>query len=379
MYMITIFGVNQRKGDRFSMKKLPITYSNQPSGECWTFYKFAILKSYTIAEPWLATHIEFYINENMCGGYGNADCDYYRMCYYSDILSMARIPVSEITADTIIHTLCNEIDKEHYIVLYLDFNQLHGKQGVFLHELLIYGYNKEKGVFYCPRVYNGAFKEVEISFDALTLAYKSSQEYYLQDGWKLLSKRSYYFGITSISMRHDYKNDNFIADYIDKLDHEIHGRQIVQTDLSVNNLKDRVCYTGTACFKGLSNCIKTYISNNLTSEILIKRMIRTMKMMYDYRILFLSSMDWFVVKIGGDVDSKFIKIRNQYKECSIEVQRNYIMLCKYLQTANIHLLESVELSLNILYSKEIEILSEYRELIFPYYYMLNGVPMPVEE
>lgn len=358
------------------MKKLPLSYSEQPSGECWTFYKFAILKANPIAAPWISTHIEFYINENMCGGYGNADCDYYKMRYYNDILSMTRIPVIDTTADKIVPTICKEIDDKHYIILYLNFNRFSNLKDISLHELLIYGYDEEKRVFYCSYLINGRFKEVEISFEKVKVAYNDAREYYMQDGWQLLARRNYYFGITSLHIRTDYQNDNFVADLIDKIDHEIHGQRIIQTDLSENFPKDRVCYTGSACFIGLSNCITNVIEKGVISKTLLWRLIRTLKMMSDYRILFLSAMDWFSDTVKGENNSGLITVRNLYEECATEIQRCYLMLCKYEQTGHMHLLENTKSTLDTLHKKEIEILSNYREIIFTYYYQINGVPAP---
>lgn len=184
----------------------------------------------------------------MCGWYGSADCDYFRMRYYSDILSMTRVPVSEVKEDEIVSTVCGEIDNDHYIVMYLIFCRLCGKAEASFRELLIYGYDKEKEIFYCPLLTGGSFKETEISFELIADAYKDVCEEYMRDSWQLLIKRSFYFGITSVRIRRDYQNDNFVADLIYKVDHEIQGKRIVQTVLSDNNSVDRVCYTGNACF-----------------------------------------------------------------------------------------------------------------------------------
>jgi hypothetical protein len=50
-----------------------------------------------------------------------------------------------------------------------------------------------------------------------------------------------------------------------------------------------------------------------------------------------------------------------------------------MQTQDIHLIESIKNVLNELHQKERSILSDYRELIWPYYYEMNGVPMPPED
>ena len=362
------------------MNKLPVSYIEQPNGECWTFYKFAILKAHPVATPWLATHVEFYINENMCGGYGNADCDYYRMRYYSDILSMTRIPVSDVTDDEIVSTICEEIDKGHYIVIYLNFNRIFRyNDDLRLHELLVYGYDKEREVFYCPMLTEGSFKEAELPFETIRLAYKDARDCYMQDGWRLLMMRSYYFGITAIRVRRDYLNDNFAADLIDKIDHELHGMRIIQTDLMQAELQDRICYTGIACYTGLSSCINSALTEGVISKTMLFRLIRTLKMMCDYRKLFQFAMDWFAETVKGENDSELLSIRSRYSACADEVQRCYLMLCKYTQKENARLLESVRLTLDELRIRESEILSTFRELIFKYYYQMTGVPVPPED
>lgn len=333
------------------IRKLPISYTDQPDGECWTFYKYAILKAHPVAAPWLASHIEFYINENMCGGYGDADCDYYRMRYYGDILSMTRIPVSDVTEGEIISTICDEIDNNRYIVTYLNFNRLYDRDGISLHELLVYGYDKEKTVFYCPVLFGGYFEETEIAFESLATAYKDARDVYMKDGWQLLAKRSYYFGITSVRVRQDYNNDNFVADLIDKLDHEINGKRIVQTVLPDNAPTARVCYTGNACFVGLSEYLRGAIEEGTISEEILFRLTRTLRMMYDYRRLLLFSMEWFAKTVNGQNDPEMIAAIEQYTDCSDDVHRCCLMLCKYEQTKEVYILERIRIKLGNLQKK----------------------------
>lgn len=360
-------------------KKLPISYVDQPSGECWTFYKYAILRAHPVAAPWLVSHIEFYIDENMRGGYGDTDCDYYRMRYYSDILTMMRIPVSDVTEDEIVSTICGEIDNGHYIVMYLNYNRLFGKAGVYSHEILIYGYDEEKALFYSPLLSGGSFKETEITFESIAAAYKDVREEYMRDGWQLLALRSYYFGITSICVRRDYQNDNFVADLVDKLDHEIHGKRIVQTVLSDNDLIDRVCYTGNACFVGLSTFLRGAIEAGTISKTVSIQLMRTLRMMYDYRRLMLFSIEWFAKMVNGQNDTEMVATIRQYAECSNIMHRCCLMLCKYELKENISILDRVRIILDDLQKKEAAILVNFRESIFPYYYQMNGVPMPLED
>lgn len=362
-----------------NVKKLPIIYENQLNGECWTFYKFAILNSSLIAKPWLATHIEFYINENMCGGYGDPDGDYYRMRYYSDILSFERISASDTTPEKIVRVIHDEIEKDRYVILYLNFNRLYGAEGVSLHELLVYGFDDNRKICYCPFLINGKFKEVEIPFDLIQEGYEEARNLYLDNGWRLLVKRSYYFGITSLKIRDDYLNDNWVADYIDKIDHEIHGNRIVKMDLSVDKPVEHTIYTGNACLIGLSIYLEKVSAEGSISDTVSWRLVRTLKMMYDYRQLFISSMEWFVDIVNGNDNKTLLTIINEYMLCAKCIQYCYLMFCKYIQTKNVHLIEKIKNILDELQLKEKSILIDYRELIWPYYYKMNGVPMPSED
>ena len=361
------------------MKKLPISYENQLNGECWTFYKFSILSTSEIAKPWLATHIEFYINENMSGGYGDSDGDYYRMRYYSDVLSFERISASDTTPEKIVRVIYDEIEKDRYVVLYLNFNRLYGREGVSLHELLVYGYDDERKICYCPFLINGKFKEVEIPFDLIQKGYEDARNLYLADGWQLLVNRSFYFGITSLKIRDDYRNDNWVADYIDKIDHEIQGKRIIQIDVRTKEPVERTIYTGNASLNGLSSFFEKFTIDELVPDNVSWRLIRTLKMMHDYRTLFVSSIEWFVQMVNGGNNKALLSVLSEYKRCSDSVQRCYLLLCKYTQTKDIHLIESIKNTLDELHQKERSILSDYRELIWPYYYEMNGVSMPPED
>lgn len=68
------------------------------------------------------------------------------------------------------------------------------------------------------------------------------------------------------------------------------------------------------------------------SEIVVFRLLRTLRMMYDYRRLFWFSMEWFVNKVKGRNDSNLMTTINDYNECSNDVQHCYLMICKYAQT-----------------------------------------------
>lgn len=360
------------------MKKLPLSYDNQLNGECWTFYKFSILNTAEIAKPWLATHIEFYINENMCGGYGDYDGEYYRMRYYSDILSMQRISVSNTTSDKALDIIHGEIEKGRYIILYLNFNRFYNIEGISLHELLIYGYDDEKKIYHCPFLINGKFKEVEVPYDLVQVAYDDARKLYIEDGWQLLVNRSYYFGITSLQIRDDYRNDNWVADYIDKIDHELHGKRIIQVDVCSKEQTERIIYTGNACLDGLSSFLKKTYEDSFLSETMSWRLLRTFKMMYDYRRIFISSIEWFIETINCKNEALF-KVLAEYEECANNVKNCYLMLYKYLLKKDFHLIECIIHTLEKLQLKERSVLLNYRELIWPYYYDMNGVPMPPDD
>lgn len=358
------------------MKKLLFSYDNQLNGECWTFYKLAILNTSQIAKSWLATHIEFYINENMCGGYSNADGDYYRMRYFADILAMRRLPVSVIIPRELIDIIMKEIDISHYIVVYVNSKRLNNIKGLSLHELLIYGYDENKRVCFCPVLCHGRFIEKEIPFDIIVEAYNDARNHFLSNGWNLLVKRSFFFGITALFLREDFQNDNWMADYIDKIDHEIHGKRIVQTDINDETKRERVIYTGQACLVGLCSYFNDVITEKKEiSEEMLQRLCRTLKMMYDYRCLFLSSMMWFINMASLCNNSKIMRLYNDYRLCAQRIQNCYLLLCKYHHTRCIEILEDIKYSLKCISNEETNILSDYRQELWPYYYSMNGVPM----
>lgn len=55
------------------------------------------------------------------------------------------------------------------------------------------------------------------------------------------------------------------------------------------------------------------------------------------------------------------------------------MLYKYLLKKDFHLIERIIYTLEKLQLKERSVLLNYRELIWPYYYDMNGVPMPPDD
>lgn len=362
------------------MKKLPIELNNQVNGECWTFYKLSIMLSSPIAKQWLATHMEFYINENFCGGYSNADCEYYHMRYFQDVFDIHKIPVMKTPPEKIVKTIISEIDSGNYVVLYLNFRRFFGIDNkVTLHELLLHGYDENQGVFYAPYLVNGRFEEAKVSFELIEVAYKDAYFQYLQDGWSLLGKRTFFFGISSIHVRDDYKNDNWFADYINKIDHEIHGRKIVQTQMVYDITEPRICYTGLACYCILSEIFMEKGSKDGFNEKITENLIRSLKMLHDHKALFAWSVEWFINQVGGQNNSELVKVLADYNDYTTELERCCLMLCKYDQTKKSELLISISKVLQKQLKNELETLLNYRKQIWPYYYADNGVPMPPDD
>ena len=50
-----------------------------------------------------------------------------------------------------------------------------------------------------------------------------------------------------------------------------------------------------------------------------------------------------------------------------------------MQTKDICLIERIKGVLDFIYGKEKEVLSNYRNYIWPYYYEMNGVSMPLDD
>ena len=147
------------------MKKiLPIAIKDNPIvSACWTFAKTAIIKTSPYAEDWMASHLQLYMDHTFCTYFGESN-SMYPPGYYDDILHTKNLDVFSINTDNIIPTIKGNLDEGRYILLRTNWNTADKREPRF-HEVLIYGYDDEKQVFFVPLMEDRIFVPAEVSFE----------------------------------------------------------------------------------------------------------------------------------------------------------------------------------------------------------------------
>ena len=355
------------------MKKLPIVLENQFESECWTYYKTAIIETISEADLWFCTHMNYYVADDMLGRFGDFG-EQYGMEYYDSILKFNRVPVSETPPNFLKARLVNEIDKGNYVIVFLDFGKIfHTEESV--HETLVYGYN-DSG-FICPILRGGHFIESVISYQEFEDAYRKMHEKYLLNGWNLLCKRNLFYGITSITPITNYQNDNILYGFIQKLRKELKGCKINLEKLAYISSENctKTYYQGSSALLFFSEVFENHIKYDW-NERKLYRITAALKTAYEHRKLLLRNMEYIQKHIGATHDPSVCEAINSYREAITNFQRGYLLAYKYRYKRDNRILSCIGNLCLQQYELERPILQLFEDLLWPYYYVENGVPMP---
>lgn len=359
------------------MKKLPVNLENQLDSECWTFYKMAILYTIENADVWLSTHMNYYVGDDLAGRFGEFG-NIYDMNYFADILEFGCIPVMDTPPDILKERIINELNQNKYVIIYLDYGELQQSAREYIHEILVYGYNDEG--FFCPILKKGKFRETIIPFERFKVAYTKRFNQYLSDGWNLLCTRNFYFGITTVVPKTDYKNDNLVFEFIKKLRNESLGNKIIveNKDINTEELIRKTYYQGTTALIFFSQLFNEKESLYWTENRLIK-VTSALKTAFDHRMLLLKNMEFICNYLGATQDAIIQESVNQYKDLSMDISKMYMMVCKYRQIKQIDILKRIGKKCMLQYDLERSILQKFEDALWPYYYSFNKVVMLLDE
>lgn len=340
-----------------SKKILKINANPLITSECWTYYKMAVMQTVTSFDMWIANHMAIYMNENGSAVFGNNGY-MYPLSYFCDILEIKEKDVYSVSSKEIVQYLVEQIDKGYYIILDLNYKKLYDSdsQKFWLHETLIYGYDTEKEVFFTPLLKSGSFKEVQVKFKTLCKAYDDSINYYLSDENRKFNRRLWFFGITLLKPKKNYKNTNALYDFINKVRSEKEGHFYERK--SLENSQTYIFYTGLSCLKKLAQMINNYIDAEKRNEDNLKLYKKTCLKLYQNQNIILYSMNWFLKKTnssGKDINL----ILNEYSSCCEHMSNNVWLFMKYYISREDGILLRIAKSLDDLYSKERDILERF--------------------
>jgi hypothetical protein len=130
---------------------------------------------------WVSSHFDLFMyGEEGSIVFGDGKFEY-SMPYY-DMFEHEGVPIDCYDGITFISKFKQWIDDGYYIVADINNLKVLDPQtlDVHYHEICLIGYDEKKRVFFFPGRYDNSsnFEQMEISYDALLLAFDSIREYY---------------------------------------------------------------------------------------------------------------------------------------------------------------------------------------------------------
>lgn len=159
-------------------KKLPINLLPEIRYECWTYQRMAIIRAYPEFDAWFVHHLNsLYITSEYDCDFGRFGEKYNIVGDYEDILDIEERLYKDYSELNIIREICNRIDEQTYTIIDVDHSKWQDNiKDVFVAQLLIYGYDDEKQVFYAPSP-NGGWHEETVPWDNFIKAFRVRKAY----------------------------------------------------------------------------------------------------------------------------------------------------------------------------------------------------------
>ena len=155
--------------------KLPFDIKYDITMECWSFYRLGIINSYSCLKPWLKyNYNQLIATSDNDIYYGDEMGIYNQETYYNDVLNTRNYSYQEILPENIIEFIISHLNKNEYILLTINLNFLKEKKDTKIDQVLIYGYNHDKQVFYIPSIVLGQWVEVEVKYEWIIDSYKKA-------------------------------------------------------------------------------------------------------------------------------------------------------------------------------------------------------------
>ncbi len=298
-----------------SVYRLPIVYNTGIVTECWTSYKMAIILTSEKSRPWLASHFDIYMEEDGWTVFGN-NFDAHPLNYFNDILEINEIKYEEISADIIINTLIELLNKGYYVTV--DCLMEKG----YIHERMIYGYDLNEKVFFTLAMGSETkMRERKVGFARLKHEYTKMVEFLKTNKRERYLRRNWFYTITTFRFNENYRNDNSAFEMLKKIFREIHGYKIIRTeDPFLINDDIKIAYTGLACLQGIGEIIKRkgFQEHSLTMA-LVK--------LYEHRVIIFNGFKWFCAELNIN-DSKINGIIKKYKDTIWTMKNLYLLSLK---------------------------------------------------
>lgn len=234
-------------------KILPINFNNLYDIECWSFFRFSIITAYPNLKEWhLKEYNNIFVDKENNVLFGRDGERFNQFKVYNEVLKSECLFYDDLSRNNISEFIIKNINSKKYTILEVDCAKLLGQhEESKIHEIMVYGYNLEKKVFYIPYLENKQWYEKEINFDNLEQAYIALNSLNDNSLEILMTKRWFHYPITSLSIKEEfnYNPKNEIFELYKDLDFILYEYQNYRKD---KDDKLEVIYSGyLSCYKGL--------------------------------------------------------------------------------------------------------------------------------
>ena len=342
------------------MFQLPIVVDACITSECWTYIKTCILESSAEGRQWMAAHMNvFFDGKNVFFG---ENFKFYPAEYYNTALNFRPTDINEISSSNLVSSIRSTLNNGEYVVLYCNISRIFAvcDKAVDIHEIMIFGYDDEKQVFFSSLLDNsiGRPKILNIPYQHLTDAYNDMKAYIIENRedafWKTYS---YYYPYTSIKAQvKEQPPFNLLTQCLSKLEYEFYSDEWLQAVVKDNDTgRFLQGHTGVGCLKGILSVISLFLdgrerrdnsSINLTLSLLRlyehrENMLRTLKL--------LDQLTEYSISSDQDPNEKPLEV---YEDCCRRMKGCYMLSRKWDITGKKPLLEKIAAECEDLYTIE---------------------------
>lgn len=337
--------------------RLPVVYNTGIVSECWTSYKLAVMLNDRRSKSWLASHLEIYMEDDGWTVFGN-NFDVHPLNYFDEILEIQEVKYEKISEKNIVKILINLLNGGKYVTI-----DCLPKNGV-IHERMIYGYDLKESVFFSLGVGpQSQLEERKVPFEMLKFEYRQMLEHRKIHKIEKFMRRNWFYTITTMRLRKDYRNDNATFEMLKKIFREIHGYKIIREEPTFLMHDDiKVSYTGLSCLKGMATIVKRkgFQEHSLTMALVA---------LYEHRVIIQKSLEWFCDELQLK-DDEIYSIINKYKNAIKSIKILYSLSLKNDICGVGGFEEKLIKQLNLQYYKEKEILMDFYNRGIEY--LING-------
>ncbi|MDR1326558.1 MAG: hypothetical protein LBK00_11030 [Treponema sp.] len=297
--------------------------------ECWNFFRTSIIGTAPSGHEWIASHYAVFMHWGGHIHFGDG-LDRYATPYY-DILEQRSFPLEQYGVQDLASHIERWIDAGAYVMLDADTGKLIENPEFRIHELLMYGYDEERRIFYSPlqNGRTGKFEEFELRYDTVLAAVESVIAYYREYPLERVKRAcQYFYPLTTIKIRAAHYDDTlFILMALKKLEAEYTGyrREFVRYEQTREAGECFVNYTGLGCLIGMRDVLAGLIS---TPDVGLSFSIGTsLFKLYEHRGILVSTLELLRDKLGIS-DTAYDSGLETYKARSGIMREAYLLMKK---------------------------------------------------